>query len=245
MGSLGMGEKSDDRRNSEMTREQAIPKKSKKENAEKYFDHVPRKKTKVSRLMKFMDRNKNVVQTGDDFEILIRNKVIPGLDFIEIMNFLQKGWEAAEGTFIPTRDPGTGMSIGTRRFIDALHEAIEGELIPGDMSEDNVEKFAKKLSEFAGLKMEGIQQIVKDMAEERGRSVGEICVGNTDYLAELEADKEKQEAEQAKARQVFEDMEAEYREVRERQAWEAAKRARNKRRKQKQFQYSSVEANQG
>ena len=184
------------------------PKKSKKENAEKYFNHVPRKKTKVSRLMKFMDRNKNVVQVGDDFEVLIRNKVIPGSDFIEIMNYLQKGWEAAEGTFIPTRDPRTGMPVGTRQFIDALHEAIEGELILGDMSEEDVDKFAKKLSEFAGLKMEGVQEIVKDMAEERGSSVGEIRVGNRDYLAELEANEEKQEAEQARARQVFEDMEA-------------------------------------
>ena len=67
------------------------PKKSKTENVEKYFDDVPRKKTKVCRLMKFMDRNKDVVWVGDDFEILIRNKVIPGSDFIEIMNFLQKG----------------------------------------------------------------------------------------------------------------------------------------------------------
>ena len=80
-------------------------KKSKNKNAEKYFDDVPRKKTKVSRLMKFMDRNKDVVRVGDDFEILIRNKVIPGSDFIEIMNFLQKGREAAEGSFIPSRDP--------------------------------------------------------------------------------------------------------------------------------------------
>ena len=132
-------------------------KKSKNENAEKYFDDVPKKKTKVSRLMKFMDRNKDVVQVGDDFEILIRNKVIPGSDFIEIMNFLQKGWEAAEGSFIPSRDPRTGMPVGTRRFINALHEAIEGELIPGDMDEDDVKKFAMKLSEFAGLKMEGVQ----------------------------------------------------------------------------------------
>ena len=66
---------------------------------------MPRKKTKVSRLMKFMDRNKDVVRVGDDFEILIRNKVIPGSDFIEIMNFLQKGREASEGSFIPSRDP--------------------------------------------------------------------------------------------------------------------------------------------
>ena len=98
---------------------EAPPKKSKTENAEKYFDDVPRKKTKVSRLMKFMDRNKDVVRVGDDFEILIRNKVIPGSDFIEIMNFLQKGRKAVEGSFIPSRDPRTGMPVGTRRFIDA------------------------------------------------------------------------------------------------------------------------------
>ena len=180
-----------------------LPKKSKTGNAEKYFDDVPRKKTKVSRLMKFMDRNKDVVQVGDDFEILIRNKVIPGSDFIEIMNFLQKGQEAAEGSFIPSRDP-------------------------------------EKLSEFAGLKMEGVQQIVQDMAEERGRSVGKIRVGNKDYLAKLEADEEKQEEEQAKAREVFEDMEAEDRGVRERQAREVAERARNKRRKQKRFKYTML-----
>ena len=66
------------------------PKKSKKENAEKYFDDVPKKKAKVSRLMKFMDRNKDFVQVNDDFEILIRNMPIPGSDFIEIMNYLQK-----------------------------------------------------------------------------------------------------------------------------------------------------------
>ena len=41
---------------------------------------------KVSRLMKFMDKNKDYVQVGDDFEILIRNRPIPGSDFIEIMN---------------------------------------------------------------------------------------------------------------------------------------------------------------
>ena len=215
-------------------------KKSKNKNAEKYFDDVPRKKTKVSRLMKFMDRNKDVVRVGDDFEILIRNKVIPGSDFIEIMNFLQKGREAVEGSFIPSRDPQTGMPVATRRFIDALHEAIEGELIPGDMDEEDVKKFATKLSEFAGLKMEGVKRIVGDMAEERGRNVDKIRVGNKDYLAKLEADEEKQEEEQAKARQVFEDMEAEDREVRERQAREVAERARNKRRKQKRFKYTML-----
>ena len=132
------------------------PKKSQKENAVKYFDDVPKKKTKVSRLMKFMDKKKDFVQVGDDFEILIRNRPIPSLDFIEIMNYLQKGREAKEHTFIPMRDPGTGMPVGMRHFIDALHEAIEGEPIPGEMDMEGVNKFAKKLSEYAGLKLDGV-----------------------------------------------------------------------------------------
>ena len=90
------------------------PKKSKKENVEKYFDDMPQKKMKVSRLMKFMDKNKDFVQVGDDFEILIRNRPIPSSDFIEIMNYLQKGRDAKVHMFIPTRDPGTGMPVGMR-----------------------------------------------------------------------------------------------------------------------------------
>ena len=187
-----------------------------------------------------MDKNKKFIQVGDNFEISIRNKVVPGLDFIEIMNYLQKGWEAKRHTFIPTRDPRMGMPVGTRRFIDALHEAIEGESIPGDMSKKDVNRFAKKLSEFVGLQMDGVQEIVQEMSDDRRRSVNEIHVGNTDYLAELEANKEKQEEEQARARQVFEDMEAEDREVCERQAQEMAERVRNKRRKQKRFQYAML-----
>ena len=61
-----------------------------------------------------MDKNKDYVQVGDDFEILIRNRPFPSLDFIEIMNYLQKGAGAKEHTFIPNRDPGTGMPVGMR-----------------------------------------------------------------------------------------------------------------------------------
>ena len=132
------------------------------------------------------------------------------------------------------------MPIGTRRFIGALHKAIEGEPIPRDMGKADVNKFAKKLSEFAGLKMDGVQEIVQEMADERGRSVGKIHVNNKDYLAELEADEEQIEREQAKVRKVFEDMEAQERKVREKQAQEAAERARNKRRKQKKFGYTML-----
>ena len=101
-------------------------------------------------------------------------------------------------------------------------------------------KFAKKLSEFAGLKMDGVEEIVQEVADDRGRRVGKIRVNNKDYLAELEADEAKQAEEQAKACQVFQDMEAKERGVRERQAQEVAKRARNRRRKQKRFAYTML-----
>ena len=108
------------------------------------------------------------------------------------------------------------------------------------MTEEDVNLFAMKLSEFAGLQMDGVQEIVQEMTDDRGRSVNKICVANTDYLAKLEADEEKQEEEQARAPQVFEDMEAEDREVRERQAQEMGERARNKWRRQKRFQYAML-----
>ena len=121
-----------------------------------------------------------------------------------------------------------------------MHEAIEGEPIPGDMDAGDVNKFAKKLSEFAGLKMDGVEEIVKEVTGDRGRRVGKIHVENKDYLAEQEADEAKQVEEQAKAHQVFQDMEAEEREVHERQAQEAAERARNRWRKQKRFAFTML-----
>ena len=36
------------------------------------------------------------------------------------------------------------MPVGTRRFIDALHEAIEGEPIPGDMDAGGCEQICKE-----------------------------------------------------------------------------------------------------
>ena len=108
------------------------------------------------------------------------------------------------------------------------------------MSKEDVNKFAKKLSEFAGLQMDWLQEIVQEMADDRGRSVGKILVDNKDYLAQLEADEEKQEEEQARVQQVFEDMEAEDREVCERQSQEVAERVRNRQRKQKRFQYTML-----
>ena len=96
----------------------------------------------VSRLMKFMDKNKEFVQVGNNFEISIGNRPIPGSDFIEIMHYLQKKPRAKEHTFIPNRDQRTGP----RWFIDALHEAIKGESMHGNMSKESMNKFAKKNS---------------------------------------------------------------------------------------------------
>ena len=121
-----------------------------------------------------------------------------------------------------------------------MHEAIEGELIPRDMDARDVNKFAKKLSEFAGLKMDGVKEIVQEVTDDRGRRVGKISVDYKDYLAELEADEAKQAEEQAKVHQVFQNMEAEEREVRKRQAQEAAETARNRQRKQKRFVYTML-----
>ena len=188
--------------------------------------------------MKFMDKNKDFVQVGDDFEILIGNKPIPGSDFIEIMHFLQNVPAVSKDKFIPSRDQRTGMPIGTRRFLDALHEAIEGETINENMDDAYVNRFATKLSEFTGTRLEGVKEILKDMVDSRKRNVNEMRVKNTDHLAELEADEEKQEQEQARARDMLERIEREDREVRERLAQEAAVRERNKRKKQKKSKYN-------
>ena len=90
------------------------------------------------------------------------------------------------------------------------------------------------------LKMDGVEEIFKEVTGDRGRRVGKICVENKDYLAEQEANEAKQEEEQAKVRQVFQDMEAKEREVHERQAQEAAERARNRWRKQKRFAFTML-----
>ena len=101
-------------------------------------------------------------------------------------------------------------------------------------------KFAKKLSEFARLKMDRVEEIVKEVTGDGGRRVGKIHVENKDYLAEQEADEAKQAEEQAKVHQVFQDMEVKEREVHERQAQEAAKRVGNRWRKQKRFAFTML-----
>ena len=63
------------------------------------------------------------------------------------------------------------MPVGMRQFIYALHEAIEGESICGNMSKEAVNKFTKKLSDFVGLKLDGLQEIVQEMTDEREEGV--------------------------------------------------------------------------
>ena len=132
------------------------------------------------------------------------------------------------------------MPIGTRRFLDALHEAMEGETINKNMDDAYVTRFATKLSDFTGVQLQVVGEIMKDMVYSRKKNVNEMQVKNTDYLAELEADEEKQEEEQAGVREMFEQIEREDREVRERLAQEAAERDRNKRKKQKRNKYNML-----
>ena len=55
----------------------------------KFFDDSLKRKTKVMRLMKFIEKNKNHVMVNDDYEISVNNELIPGSDFIDIMNYLK------------------------------------------------------------------------------------------------------------------------------------------------------------
>ena len=101
------------------------PGKSKnKENAGEYF--VPTKKRKVWKLMRFLEKNKDV-GIGDDYVVTVGGKEILGSDFIDIMHFLMKsgGKEDAEKTFYPSLDESTGMPTGTKRFVSALYHSIE------------------------------------------------------------------------------------------------------------------------
>ena len=130
------------------------------------------------------------------------------------------------------------MPIGTRRFLYALHKAMEGETIHKDMSDSYVTRFATKLSDFTGMRLQGVEEIIKDIVYSKQRNENEMRVKNTDYLAELEADEEKQKEEQEKVRDMFERIEREEREVHERQAQEAAETERNRRKKQKRNKYN-------
>ena len=99
-------------------------KSKKKENAGEYF--VPTKKRKVWKLMRFLEKNKDV-GIGDDYVVTVGGKEILGSDFIDIMHCLMKsgGKEDVEKTFYPSLDESTGMPTGTKQFISALYHSIE------------------------------------------------------------------------------------------------------------------------
>ena len=132
----------------------------------KFSDDSPKRKTKVMRLMKFIEKNKNHVMVNDDYEISVNNELIPGSDFIDIMNYLKSKPKERHSAFHPTMNKKTKLPLGTQRFVDALHEAIEGERISGDMGEDEVNAFAKKLSNFAGMELDGLRKVVKGIVDE-------------------------------------------------------------------------------
>ena len=184
----------------------------------KFFDDSPKRKTKVMRLMKFIEKNKNHVMVNDDYEILVNNELIPGSDFIDIMNYLKTKPKERPSAFHPTMNEVTNLPLGTQRFVDALHEAIEGERISGDMGDEEVNAFAKKLSNFAGMELDGLREVVGRIVDERGRLVGEVRVQNTALELEREQDEEKEEKEQERARNILKDIEEEERKVKQRKA---------------------------
>ena len=67
----------------------------------KFFDDSPKRKTKVMRLMKFIEKNKNYIMVNDDYEISVNNKLIPGSDFIDIMNYLKSKPKERKSAFHP------------------------------------------------------------------------------------------------------------------------------------------------
>ena len=50
-----------------------------------------------------------------------------------------------------------------------------------------------------GLELDGLQEIVQEMTDDRGRGANKIQVDNLDYLVQIEANEYKQEQEQARA----------------------------------------------
>ena len=204
----------------------------------KFFDDSPKRKTKVMRLMKFIEKNKNHVMVNDDYEILVNNELIPGSDFIDIMNYLKSKPKERALAFHPTLNPKTNLPLGTKRFVDALHEAIEGERILGDLTDGEMNAFAKKLSNFAGLELGGLRHVVGEIAGERGRLVDEVRVENRAAELQREHDEERVEEEQERARNILKDIEEEERKVKQRKARDESDRTsflNRQRKKKRQF----------
>ena len=204
----------------------------------KFFDDSLKRKTKVMRLMKFIEKNKNHVMVNDDYEILVNNELIPGSDFIDIMNYLKSKPKERALAFHPTLNPKTNLSLGTKRFVDALHKAIEGERIFGDMTDGEMNAFAKKLSNFAGLELGGLRHVIEDIVDDRGRLVNEVRVENTASELQQEHDEETEEKEQERVQNILKDIEEEERKVKQRKSRDESDRTHflnRQRKKKRQF----------
>ena len=190
------------------------------------------------RLMKFIEKNKNHVMVNDDYKISVNNKLIPGSDFIDIMNYVKSKPKERKLAFHPTMNRKTNLPLGTQHFIDALHEAIEGERILGDMGEDEINAFAKKFSNFAGMELGGLRNVVEGIVDERGRLVREVRVQNTAFELERAHDEDMEEQEQERVRNVLRDIEEEERKVKKRKAQDESDRTHflnRQRKKKRQF----------
>ena len=188
--------------------------------------------------MKFIEKNKNHVMVNDDYEISVNNELILGSDFIDIMNYLKSKPKDRKSAFHPTMNKKTNLPLGTQRFVDALHEAIEGERISGDMEEDEINAFAKKLSNFAGMELSGLRNVVEGIVDERGRLVGEVRVQNTALELERAHDEDMEEQEQERVQNVLKDIEEEERKVKQRKARDELDRTHflnRQRKKKRQF----------
>ena len=129
-------------------------KSKKKQNAGEYF--VPTRKRKVWKLMRFLEKNKDV-GIGDDYVVTVGGKEISGSDFIDIMHFLMKsgGKEDAEKTFYPSLEESMGMSTGTKWFISALYHSIEKKPLTEKTSGHEKENFATKFKHLPVLPQKG------------------------------------------------------------------------------------------
>ena len=174
-------------------------KSKKKENAGEYF--VPTKKRKVWKLMRFLEKNKDV-GIGDDYMVTVGGKEIPGSDFIDIMHFLMKsgGKEDAEKTFYPSLDESMGMPTGTKWFTSALYRSIEKKPLTEKTSRHEKENFATKFKAFAGTATEGVGSVLDEIQQDMHNTTVQVEERNVeDAIDDLE-DEIKIEEEQERAR---------------------------------------------
>ena len=197
--------------------ENILQERKRKENAGEYF--VPTKKRKVWKLMRFLEKNKDV-GIGDDYVVTVGGKEIPGSDFIDIMHFLMKsgGNEDAEKTFYPSLDESTGMPTGTKWFVSALYCSIEKKPLMEKTSGHEKENFATKFKAFASTAVEGMGSVLDEIQQDMHNTTVRVEERNVeDAIDDLE-DEIKIEKEQERARRIMEEIDAQDEIVRAREA---------------------------